>query len=67
METISGTPATWPIMHTFFNEESREQVSIAMETAVSARKAFEACGMHHLTYIQSVDATGQFVYDFNFA
>jgi hypothetical protein len=65
METISGIKARWPITHTFFNEESREQITIDMETAVNARQALECCGLMSLTYIQSKDANGEFVYDFN--
>lgn len=65
METISGIKAAWPITHTFFIEENQEQITIVMETAVNARKALECCGLSNLTYIQSKDANGEFVYDFN--
>lgn len=65
VETVEGTPAVWPVTHTFYSEERSEQISIAAETAASARQLLGCCSLFKLTYVQSVDAEGRFVYDFN--
>ena len=68
METIEGTPAVRPITHTFYSEGCREQITCEAETAVIALRKLvgDDCPWHliSLTYIQSIDATGRFVYDF---
>lgn len=67
METIEGTPAVWPITHTFYSEERGEQITHQAETPVAAlRKLTNNAPWHlvRLTYLQSVDANGRFVYDF---
>lgn len=67
METIEGTPAVRPIIHTFFSEERGEQICQEAETAAIALRQIVGDRPWHLislTYQQSVDATGRFVYDF---
>jgi hypothetical protein len=64
METITGKHAVWPILHTFYNVESGEEVSIVMETPNTARLNLEACGLYRLLYICSVDAENEYVYFF---
>jgi hypothetical protein len=67
METIEGTPAAWPVTHTFFCEERGEQITHEAETAAIALKKLTAGAPWHLvrlTYLSSVDADGRFVYDF---
>lgn len=67
METIEGAPAVWPITHIFFNEESGKQITHEAETAVIALQKLTNNAPWHLvrlTYVQSVDANGRFVYDF---
>ena len=68
METIEGTKAVWPIIHTFYCEERGEQITHEAETAAMAlHKLSQGAPWHlvRLSYVQSVDATGRFVYDFN--
>ena len=63
MTRVEGTPAVWPVTHTFDNLESNTQESIVAETPASARQLFAACGITNLMYVQSQDAEGRFVYD----
>jgi hypothetical protein len=67
METIEGISAAWPITHTFFDEESGQQITHQAKTAVAAHGKLELGTPWHLqrlTYLSSVDANGRFVYDF---
>ena len=67
METIEGTPAALPIVHTFFSEERNEQLCCEAKTAEAAFAKLANNAPWHLvrlTYVQSVDANGRFVYSF---
>jgi hypothetical protein len=69
METIEGTKAVWPITHTFFDEESHEQITHQAETARAALQKLEQGAPWHRqrhTYLSSIDAQGRFVYDFTY-
>lgn len=68
METIEGTSAVWPITHTFYDEERGEQITHEAETAAMALQKLSLGIPWHLvrlSYVQSIDATGRFVYDFS--
>jgi hypothetical protein len=70
METVEGTPAQWPITHTFIDAMDGQhgtQHAIVAETPASARELLLATMtfQSHLVYMQSQDAAGRFVYDFS--
>tara|TARA_R100000278_G_scaffold2291_3_gene4432 strand:+ start:571 stop:795 length:225 start_codon:yes stop_codon:yes gene_type:complete len=65
MRTVDGDPAVWPIHHWFLQEATNEQFETVAETAAMAHQKLEISTWMHgrLTYLQSKDAKGRFVYD----
>ena len=67
METVSGAPAVHPVQHSFYIEVSGETHVIKAETVKAAYR--ELLGRlpagTRPTYLCSVDANKNFVYDFS--
>ena len=68
METVEGTPAKWPVTHTFYDISTDETYHIHAESAGAARSNL-FCTLPYtddcvtLQYMRSVDADKRFVYD----
>ena len=68
METVEGYKAIAPISHFYFSEAVNKQIVVEADCLEEAwQKASQSAPWHRtnsLTYVQSIDAAGRFVYSF---